>query len=515
MDLSGFNLNYLSNLVTSSIPLLASWTHGEQYTKCLALKSSLTLENTTILDVSYVAAGSTVKLHGQCVPKAHVAAPLCRVQFSTQTSSTSAIRAEAWLPDEWYGRFLAVGNGGLGGCISYRDLTYGSALHFATVGSNNGHDGDTGTPFLGNPEVLYDFAFRSIHVEAVIGKQISESYYGRRHDKSYYLGCSTGGRQGTQTAYQYPEDFDGIMAGAPANDMNHLMHWTGMLARHIGAPDSNSPAFIPLALWKVVADEIMRQCDALDGVVDGIITEPDACAFRPEALLCHNGDSKKCLTSPQVEALRRIYAPLYGDGDLIYPRFDPGAESLGVRAFSGQFPQYPADWLKYTVLNVTDFDFSDYGPEQGRLVDKVNPGGIAAFVGDLSPFRDRGGKFITYHGRMDPLIASGNSKRMYDLIARALGAPRLDDFYRLFLVPGMGHCAGGSAASAPNFGQNWDARAANASSHNLLLALVDWVEGGVPPDTITGTTEDGRATRVHCRYPLRSVWNGSEFGCEE
>ncbi|KAJ6590690.1 tannase and feruloyl esterase [Mycena vulgaris] len=517
---SGLNLNFFSKLLTTGFPLLASWNPSEQHQKCLALKSSFMLENTTILDTSYVTARSTVKPHGTaygtCLPKAHVSVPLCRVQFSTATSTTSSIRAEAWLPDEWYGRFLGAGNGGLGGCIYYRELDYGSSLHFATVGSNNGHDGGAGVSFMGSPEMVNDFAHRSIHVEAVVGKKIVEAYYGQPPTKSYYSGCSTGGRQGTQTALKYPEDFDGIIAGAPATDWNHLFHWTGMLARYIGAPaGAASPAFIPPGLWKLVAQEILKQCDHIDGVLDGIITEPDACDFRPEALLCEGSATDNCLTRPQVEALRKIYAPLYANGELLYPRFDPGAEALFTRGstFSGVFPAFTTDWLKYAVLNTSDFDFSQYGPEHGQLMDDVNRGGISTFDGDFSAFRDRGGKFLAYHGRMDALIPAGNSKRLYDLIARTLGARSLDAFYRLFLVPGMGHCSGGPGSD--RFGQRGGTNGAlNASTHNLLLALVDWVEGGVAPDTITGTGEDG-ATREHCRYPWRSVWDGSAFRCVE
>ncbi|KAJ7096073.1 tannase and feruloyl esterase [Mycena epipterygia] len=517
MDFFGLNVNVLSKLLTAGLPLLASWNPSEQHAKCLALKSSLALENTTILDVSYVSAGSTVKPYGTphetCMQTAYVSAQLCRVQFSTATSATSAIRGEAWLPDEWYGRFLGLGNGGLDGCIYYRELDYGSALHFATVGTNNGHDGNTGLPFFGNTEVLNDFAFRSIHVEAVIGKQIVEAYYGRPHAKSYYLGCSTGGRQGTQTALKYPEDFDGIVAGAPATNFNRLLHWAGMLARYVGAPDpASSPAFISPELWNIVAQEILHQCDGIDGVLDGIITEPDACEFRPETLLCTGDEAETCLTRPQVEVLHKIYSPLYDNGELIYPRFDPGSEGISIRVFNGEFPASTTDWLKYVVLNTSKFDFNNYGPQHGRLMDDIDAGEIATFDGDLSAFRDRGGKFLTYHGRVDPLIPSGNSKRVYDLVAHTLGPTSLDAFYRLFLVPGMGHCLGGPGAAS--FGQQGWTNAVNASAHNVLLALVDWVEGGVAPDTIIGTAPDG-TTRVHCRYPQRSVWNGSAFGCEE
>ncbi|KAF7368248.1 Carboxylic ester hydrolase [Mycena venus] len=527
MDFSGFSFNFLPKLLTAGLPLLASWYPSEQHAKCLALKSSLDLENTTILDVSYVSAGSTVKLpgvpHETCLQEAYASASLCRVQFTTATSATSATRGEAWLPDKWYGRFLTLGNGGLDGCIYYRELDYGSALHFATVGTNNGHDGNTGRPFLGNLEVLNDFSFRSIHVGAVIGKQIVAAYYERPHDKAYYSGCSTGGRQGTMSALKYPEDFDGIVAGAPATNSNALLHWAGMLARYIGAPDPTSlPAFISPELWKVVAQEILNQCDSIDGMRDGIITDPDLCEFRVEALLCSGDEADRCLTQPQVEALQKMYSPLYDNGELVYSRFDPGAEdgAIAIDLFNGKFPHFTSDWLRYAVLNTTEFDFSQYGPQHGRLMRAVDAGGISTFDGDLSAFRDRGGKFITYHGRVDParpscsnnLIASGNSKRMYELVARTLAPEPLDAFYRLFMVPGMAHCSGGPGAAS--FGQHMGMNAVNASTHNVLLALVDWVEGGVAPDTITGTARDG-TTRVHCRYPQRSVWDGGDYVCEE
>ncbi|KAJ7207158.1 tannase and feruloyl esterase [Mycena pura] len=517
MDLPGITL--LTKLLATILPFSSDWRFGDrasvQRTTCLSLRSRLHLENTTIIDISYVPGGSKVPPLGTCTTTANVNVPLCRVQFFTNTSDQSSVHAEAWLPDEWHGRFLGLGNGGLGGCIDYDGLDYGAVLHFATVGSNNGHDGHSGSVFLNRPEVINDFAFRAIHVEAVIGKQIAEAYYGRPHDKAYFLGCSTGGRQGTQAALKFPVDFDGILAGAPATDWNHLLHWAGMLSRHIGAPNpASSPAYIPFRLWKVVAEEVLNQCDAVDGVLDGIITEPDACDFRPQSLLCR-GDAivaDTCLSPPQVEALQKIYSPLHANGRLVYPRYDPGAEASpgSIITFNGRFPSTPGDWFKYTVLNDTEFDFRDYGHEQLALMDKINPGGISTFDGDLSAFRDRGGKFLTYHGRMDPVIASGNSKRLYDLVEATLGT--LDGFYRLFLIPGMDHCLGGRGAS--NFGQlgTWT-NAVNDSSHNILLALVDWVEGGIEPDTITGTTADGKSTRVHCRYPATSVWDGNAFVC--
>ncbi|KAJ7493764.1 tannase and feruloyl esterase [Mycena latifolia] len=470
--------------------------------KCLALQQTLHLENTTILNVTYIATPTNVTTPGSCQSTAPLtSAPLCRVQFVIATTSTSAVHAEAWLPDTWFGRFMGTGNGGLGGCIDYTALDYGTSYE------DNGHDGASGLPFLNHPEVINDFAFRAVHVEAVIGKQLVQAYYGRPAAKSYYLGCSTGGRQGTQAALKFPGDFDGILAGAPATDFNHLQGWSGLLSHFVGATNAStsavdtSPKFIPPSLWSLVSAEILRQCDALDGVVDGIITEPDICNFCPEPLACVGNNTTNCLTPIQIQALRNIYSPIFGaQGQLIYPRYSPGAEADPVsRAIIGaSFFQFTADWERYAVLNVTEHDFTNFGLRDIALFDKINPGGIATFDGDLSAFRNRGGKFLTYHGRRDPLIASTNSKRVYDLIRSTIKLGTLDDFYRLFLIPGMGHCSGGLGPTTFGQGTFPGSNVVNASSHNILLALVDWVEGGVAPATITGSGANN-TERTHCR----------------
>ncbi|KAJ7343064.1 tannase and feruloyl esterase [Mycena albidolilacea] len=515
----------VATVLLSSCALTAA-SSTQWKTQCLSLQKSLYLENTTILNTTYIAAPTNITTPGICRSTAPVtSAPLCRVEFVINTTSTSSVHGEAWLPDTWYGRFLGLGNGGLGGCVDYVALDYGSSLHFASLGTDNGHDGGGGADpgdahqFLNHPEVIADYAWRAVHVEAVIGKQIVQAYYGKATAKSYFLGCSTGGRQGTQAALKFPDDFDGILGGAPAVNFNHLLGWAGMISRYFGAPSSPpeaSPKWLTPDLWALVTAEILRQCDDLDGVVDGIITEPDSCGFRPEALQCTGGQTTGCLTPIQVEALKNLYSPLYGlRGQLLYPRFSPGAEadSVGTALSPGFFP-FTSDWERFVILNVTEHDFSTFGLEDIELFDKQNAAGIDTFSGDLSAFRNRGGKFLTYHGRRDPLISSTNSKRMYDLIAHTLALPLLDDFYRLFLVPGMGHCGGGLGANAFGQGTLPGQNAVNASSHNILLALVDWVEHGVPPATIVGSGVDG-SVRTHCRYPQRSVFSGKVFVCAD
>lgn len=235
--------------------------------------------------------------------------------------------------------------------VDYGNLDYGSSFHFATIASDNGHDGVGGLPFLDSPEVINDFAWRSIHTIAQLSRVIAAHYYSPPPSqplRSYYIGCSTGGRQGIQSVLKFPEDFDGILAGAPAVDMQHLLGWSGMISRAVGAGSGkgrDSAQFIDEDGWDLVSEEVLRQCDALDGKMDGIVTEPDKCQFDPGALLCgeesekdvegegNKGEKGGCLTEAQVGALKKIYSPLMGrDGEtLLYPRFDPGAERILMR----------------------------------------------------------------------------------------------------------------------------------------------------------------------------------------
>lgn len=290
-----------------------------------------------------------------------------------------------------------------------------------------------------------------------------------------------------------------------------------MLSRFVGAPHPDtSPSFIPAELWPVISAEIMSQCDDLDGVKDGIITDPDQCNFRPEALLCTATNQSNCVTPPQVDALRNIYQPIFGtQGQLLFTRYDPLAESAGnfVNMFSGDIFSISEDWFKFAIFNDSNHSFDNFSIEDIEFADTINPGGIATWDGHFEAFRNRGGKMLTYHGRQDQLISSDNSLRFYNMISSTLSMPSLDDFYRLFLIPGMDHCAGGPGAWA--FGQGGiGSNVVNASSHNVLLALVDWVEKGTAPGTMVGSIPGSGTQRTHCRYPHKSVFNGTAFVCQ-
>ncbi|KAK3293157.1 Tannase/feruloyl esterase [Chaetomium fimeti] len=491
--------------------------------QCSKLASKLKIDNATVWFAEYVPAGTNLTFPDSdpsCGQAAlAVGVDFCRVALHVDTSSQSGISMEAWLPRNWTGRFLSTGNGGLNGCLSYNDMAYTVELGFSTVGANNGHNGTEGTSFLNAPEVVKDFAWRSVHTNVVVGKQISAAFYNKKHSKSYYLGCSTGGRQGFKSAESFPEDFDGIVAGAPAVDFNNLNSWSGHFYLLTGA--AGSPTYLTPDQWFAVHDNILDQCDGLDGYVDGILEDPELCDYRPEALICPPGtpaNSSTCITETQAQTVRAVFSDLKGkNGTVVYPRMQPGSELLGTPYiyYSGQPFQYSADWFRYVVYNDPNWDPATLGPADYAHSDTLNPSDIRTWSGDLSAANARGAKILHYHGQQDEIISSSNSPRYYKHVAETMGlsSAELDSFYRFFRISGMGHCAGGNGASF--IGQSRGATASLDPDQNVLTALVRWVEHGKAPDSILGTAfVDGTAggevafRRRHCKYPLRNTYTG-------
>ncbi|KAF9255274.1 tannase and feruloyl esterase [Marasmius fiardii PR-910] len=473
-------------------------------------------QNTTLFQASIIPAGSTIQFPDtdpSCNRNPQiVSSDICRITMQVETSPSSNIRMEAWLPRNWTGRFLSTGNGGLGGCIQYPDLAYTTSLGFATVGANNGHNGSSGAAFE-NPEVLADFAFRSVHTNVVIGKQITQQFYGQAHKKSYYLGCSTGGREGLKSVQDFPEDFDGVVAGAPAANWVGLMDSCGHFFSEITG-NSTQPTFIPLNLWAtLIHDDVLSQCDEIDGVQDGIIEDPSLCHYDPSGLLCQNGATSNCLTPTQIETVRKTFKPfLASDGEAaIYPHYQPGAEALLSTSFlAGNVFQFTSDWFRFVVYN-SSFDPTTLTLQDYELALKEDPFQISTFKGDLTSFDHRGGKLLTYHGQADGLISPLMSEIYYDHAQNVSG--RLDSFYRFFRISGMSHCGGG--AGAWQIGQtNLNGTSLDPGS-NVLTAMVRWVEQGEAPETMEGVkyVNDDPAQGVafqrrHCRYPLRNTYDG-------
>lgn len=492
--------------------------------QCTALASSLTgsIANATVFFTSAVPAGTNITFpdnDATCTtPSQVVDVDMCRVVMFVTTSARSNISMEVWLPttENWTGRFLSVANGGLAGCIAYPDLAYTVALGFSSVGTNNGHNGTGGLPFYNNDEVVQDFAYRAMHTGVVVGKQVSAAFYGQEHDKSYYLGCSTGGRQGFKEAQDFPDDFDGLVIGAPGVSFNNLSAWSGSFFRETGTPDAET--FIPLTMWPVIHQDILDQCDGIDGYVDGIIEDPDLCSYRPESLLCAATNATDCLTGAQANTVREIFSPLYGEnGSLVYPRMQPGSELISSALYyAGAAFQYTTDWFRYAVYNDPAWDPATLGPADYAFASDKNPFDIETWKGDLSAVRDRGSKIIHYHGLQDYIISSEISPQYYNHVSRTMQSTsaQLDDFYRFFRISGMGHCYGGPGATF--IGQKAASNATVDPDGNVLMAMVRWVEEGTAPVTLTGvayvneTKESGQVafTRRHCKYPLRNVYSG-------
>jgi hypothetical protein len=484
------------------------------------LVDSLQISHANISFANYVVAGTTLQvpeIDPSCGrPAQAVSVDICRVGLNVSTSARSGFRMEAWLPSNWTVRFLSAGNGGLGGCIQYEDIEYAATLGFVAVGTNNGHDGMTGESFLLNPDVIEDFAYRALHAGVVVGKEISNKFYGKHHTKSYYLGCSTGGRQGFKSVQAFPDDFDGVVARAPAFAFNNLTSWSCHFLPLTGL--QGEPTFVPFDMWPVIHQDILRQCDAMDGIADGILESPDLCNYDPSNLVCAPGQNTSCLTSIQVETVRAIYSPLLGtDGSLVYPRLQPGCETTEAPAtyFLGQ-PFGAADWFKYAIFNNASWSPISLTPTDYDISSHLNLFNIETWDGDLSAFQKRGGKVLHYHGLMDGVISSDNSPRYYEHVATTMGlsSTELDDFYRLFRISGMAHCGGGPGATF--IGNQRRNTASLEPEENVLMATVRWVEEGIPPDTILGTafqngTSQGGVEfrRRHCRWPYRNVYSGT------
>lgn len=480
---------------------------------CDALASSFSPLGLVSINATLVSAGTAFPIPEVCLsiwsfPSVAVSVDVCHVELDINTSPSSRTHLDAWLPLKgWNGRFLGTGTGGLSGCVDYGGLNYGTSMGFATIGSDAGHTGPSTAPFYNAPEVQRDFFGRAVHTEAVIGKQLVAAYYGKPPSHSYYNGCSQGGRQGFQAAGDYPYDFDGIIAGDPAVDIDKLAIWLGLASQPFlaGAPGEMTPK-----QWEIVHEEAFRQCDMLDGKQDRTIAYPAKCNFDVSQLL------KKGLNKAQVAGLKKLYSDTYGpDGTFLFPRFAPGAENTGPLfnlTFSGAFPDFTLDFFRFGLYMDPNWDPKAFSAIDLEFLKKLNLPGVELFT-DLRKFKERGGKLISYHGTQDTLINSGISERQYTLAAKETGD--LTSFFALYLVPGLDHCQNinSTANGAWRFGQgNLAHGASNTSEANALLALVDWVEKGRAPAHLIGMTDAGE-TREICRYPSEGHWRSGKWTC--
>jgi len=447
--------------------------------------------------------------------------PFCRVAGAIAPTSESHILFEVWMPlENWNGKFAGVGNGGWAGTISFGALGDQLRRGYATASTNTGHEAAPGLNMarfaFEKPEQLIDFAYRSHHETAVKAKTLVQDFYGKPAERAYFIGCSSGGYEGLMAAQRFPSDYDGIVAGAPANNWTRLMagDFDGVLAV-LKDPASHLP---PAALG-LLHRGALAACDSMDGVGDGVIDDPRACRFDPATLTCPGEQaSPSCLTKPQVEAARRVYRGLTDPktGAQLYPGLAPGSEPFWPhRDRANPFP-IPLAHYKWLVFADPDwdwktFDFSDpedyqaHAKAESRLAPILN-----ATNPDLRAFRQRGGKLLQYHGWNDQLISAQNSIDYYQSVLALFGsAAEVDSFYRLFMAPGMAHCSGGTG---PN-------------SFDMQGALEQWVERGTAPDQVIATrSTNGIVDRIRplCRFPQVAVYSGrgdtndaANFTCRE
>ncbi|KAJ9148833.1 Carboxylic ester hydrolase [Coniochaeta hoffmannii] len=455
---------------------------------------------------------------------------LCAVIVKVTSSPTSSYHFGLFLPSKWNSKFLTVGNGGFAGGINWLDMAPGPHYGMATVSTDLGHNSTTTdlSWALNNEEARKDWGWRAIHGSVEIGKQIVQGYYKKAAKKSYYSGCSTGGRQGLKELQLFPDSFDGLLIGAPSYYVTHINNAVTKVGIYNLPVDA--PNHIPYTVFPYMADEIVRQCDALDGLADGIIQSPELCNIDFSAMACGtSANATWCLTPPQIQTARNIYGDYrFSDGRLIYPGLTPGSEDQWWILLAGTEPTpFGVGYQKFFLTNNPDWDWRTYNDSMVTLAERTDPGQPTAIDYDISAFKRRGGKLIMYHGLADGLVATKGSDWYYNSTVSALGGLRnTRDFFRYFQVPGMQHCLGTtvdapwSFAGASQPGQlgtgAWSVPGFADAGHDAMLALQDWVEKGREVDQIVATTwrsslDPGSGVlrqRPVCPWPQKAVYKG-------
>jgi feruloyl esterase len=490
--------------------------------ECASLKGRAFDNSTTIVESTLVPSGP-LKV-SDTVTVLNLPS-FCRVQGVTRPSADSKIQFEVWLPlpAGWNGKFLSSGEGGFAGQLNYgRNGTDGAideALRrgFATASTDTGHLSSDQWWAIGHPEKATDYLYRAKHVTTVAAKAIIAAYYGRAASHSYFSSCSNGGRQGLIEAQRYPDDFDGLIVGAPWNFQSHSNAGFIWDAQALAAPG----AAIPAEKLPMINAAVVAACDKNDGLADGVIADPRRCAFDPRSLTCRGADSKDCLTPPQVVALQKIYDGPRNPrtGESIFPGFARGGETgwTGMVRPPAARPGGLMVYFSNLVYQNPEWDLHSFNfdSDMTHVDDTVGRFGNATST-DYAAATRRGVKIIQYHGWNDQTLQPEYSPQYYEQVAKANGGiEKTQEFYRLFMVPGMTHCGGGLGAS--NFGgSGQQTPPVRDAAHDLQTAMESWVEQGVPPAQFIGTRfKDNQAaprvveyTRPICLYPTVAKYRG-------
>ena len=459
---------------------------------CDAL-ASMTLPNASVTLAHDYAAGEFTPAAGG---RALTVPAFCRVAVTARPTADSDIKVEIWLPQQWNGKLLGTDNGGFSGAINYAALAGGITKGYAAVSTDTGHSGDQMDFGVGHPEKIIDWAYRSIHEMTIIAKAVVEKAEGRRPTRAYFSGCSTGGQQALSEAQRYPADYDGIVAGDPGNNRINLIY--GFLWSWLATHDASGAPILPSAKLPALAKAAVAACDRDDGLADGVIGDPRSCHFDPAALACTGAENDRCLTAPQVEAVRKVYAGARTTGGRqLYPGWARGSE-----AGWGTYITSPKEPVRIGLFRGWVFQDPSWSPrsfdwdKDVATVDAKYPF-LSAMSLDYSAFKARGGKLIMYTGLADPVTSPLDTFAYYDSVTAANGGiDATRSFYRFFPVPGMGHCRGG----------------AGTDTFDALAALDAWVETGTAAISIAashGTNGRVDRTRPLCAYPAVASYKGS------
>lgn len=480
-------------VITPSVEVRFASSEQAHGTASCAKLASLVLPQTSITLAQFVDAGGSIETGAAQAPRA-----FCRVAATLKPSADSDIKMELWMPTAgWNEKFQAVGNGAFAGSIAYPAMASALRRGYAVASTDTGHTGNTGRFGLGHPEKVVDFGWRAVHEMTVVSKRIVAAYYDSGPRYSYWTGCSAGGRQALKEAQRFPEDFHGIVAGAPGLD------WTGravQATRVAKALESRTAARLLEPQRRRLHDAALDACDAADGLKDGLIANPQRCAFDPAVVRCKGADSEGCLTGAQVETARLIYSSAVNrktgrEIAGLMPGSELGWTDLGWTASARATG---LDQFRFIVFGepAWTIDRFDLDADIARAED-LDGGTMNALDPNLKPFFERGGKLIHYHGWSDPQISPGNSTQYYARVLETLGgAANVQASYRLFMAPGMGHCGGG-------YGPN---------TFDMLTTLEQWVEQRRSPDSIPASQSTNGVvdrTRPLCPFPQVAVYTGS------
>ena len=414
----------------------------------------------------------------------------CRVSATLRPSSDSQIGIEVWLPAAgWNGNLQSVGNGAWAGTIGYPALATAVADGYAGASTDTGHTGNNADFITGHPEKVVDFAYRAVHELTLAAKGIVAAFYGDAPKYSFWNGCSTSGRQAFAEAQRFPNDYDGIIAGAPAFHATRLQGeqvWVAAQAH------KDEAAYIPPAKYPAMHKAVLDACDGLDGVKDGVLENPTRCHFDPSVLACKGADSPDCLTAPQVEFAKRMYT----GPDGIFPGVEPGTE-LNWNMLAGPKPMALAvELYKYLVFNDPNWDYRTFNASADiAKAEKTIHGLMDSSDPNLKPFVAHGGKLLIYHGWADPGVPPLGSVNYYKSVVDTVGKKDADSV-RLFMVPGMGHCSGGDGTD----------------KFNMVKVMENWVATNHAPERIEAshmTKGQVDKTRPLCAYPQVAVYTGS------